>query len=151
MAEEYLWQILVSAFVALLSMIPFWGFLALKRRFFDPDPPASYRDRLRSLTASLTRASKETDEVLAEVAQIAREREQDVRMLEEEVSSLEKQENDLKEKIGNLEKLPLPVAEHFAQLVEVGHKRSARRDYLLFVAGVLLTTAVAIALQVFLR
>jgi hypothetical protein len=50
-----------------------------------------------------------------------------------------------------LEKTPLAVAEHFAKLVAPGEKRSAMRDYLLFGAGVVVSTAIGIVIQVFVR
>ena len=61
---------------------------------------------------------------------------------------MEKREKELKEKIALLQSVPIPVAEHFARLVEPGEKRNARRDYLLFMAGVIVTTIIAIVLQI---
>ena len=69
--------------------------------------------------------------------------------LESELATMEGREKELKERIDALEKTPLPVAEHFAKLIESGEKRSARRDYALFGAGVLVTTVVAILIQLF--
>jgi hypothetical protein len=66
------------------------------------------------------------------MAQVAKEREASVKELEEGLTDLEKREKELKEKIALLQSVPIPVAEHFARLVEPGEKRSARRDYLLF-------------------
>jgi len=62
----------------------------------------------------LTKASKEVDSVLGELAQVARNREVAVRKLEVDLGALEGREKELKEKIEALEKTPLPVAEHFA-------------------------------------
>ena len=39
------------------------------------------------------------------------------------------------------------MAEHFAKLTEVGEKRSAKRDYLLFGAGVIVSVLTAIGLR----
>ncbi len=64
------------------------------------------------------------------------------------MQTLETREKELKEKIEALESTPLPVAEHFAKLLESGEKRSAKRDYVLFGAGVVVTTGVAIIIQV---
>jgi len=85
--------------------------------------------------------------VLAELAQVARSRQSAVEELESNLTSLESREKELKAKIEALEKTPLPVAEHFAQLLAAGERRSARRDYALFGAGVGVTTAIAILIQ----
>jgi septal ring factor EnvC (AmiA/AmiB activator) len=115
----------------------------------EKPPEKSYSQRLTELTSSLTRASREVDEVLAELAQVAREREGTVRQLESDLGSLESKEQELKERIELLERTPLAVAEHFAALLDPREKRSARRDYLLFGSGVLVTTVIAIILQLF--
>jgi hypothetical protein len=117
--------------------------LPLTRRLFGrPQPQKSYGERLSTLTASLTRASSEVDDVLRELAQVARDREAAVKKLEGDLAGLEGREKELKDRIEALQKTPLPVAEHFAKLLESGERRSARRDYLLFGAGVVVTTAI---------
>lgn len=108
-----------------------------------------YGERLAELTASLTKASRELETVLEELAQVARNRDVAVQKLEADLVALEGREKELKEKIEALEKTPLPVAEHFAKLLEVGEKRSVKRDYALFGAGVVVTTSIAIIIQVF--
>ncbi len=111
-------------------------------------PPKPYSERLHELTDSLTRASREVDALLVELSRVADDRQKAVTVLEADLSTLEGREQELKEKIQILEKVPLPVAEHFAQLLEVGEKRSARRDYLLFGSGVVVTTLLAVIIQV---
>jgi ElaB/YqjD/DUF883 family membrane-anchored ribosome-binding protein len=111
-------------------------------------PQKTYSERLSELTSNLTKASSEVDNVLQEMAQVATDREKAVKELENGLIDLEKREKELEEKISLLQNLPIPVAEHFAKLVEPGEKRSARRDYVLFMAGVIVTTIIAIVLQV---
>ena len=115
------------------------------------DSTKRYSERLAELTASLTKASRELDAVLMDLAQVAHGREAAVQKLEAELASLESREQDLKQRIEAFEKTPLPVAEHFARLIEVGEKRSRKRDYTLFGVGVMVTTAIAILIQVFAR
>lgn len=112
-------------------------------------PPRSYSERLAELTASLTKASRDVDSVLGELGRVAKSREEAVQRLETDLASMEGREKELKEKIATLEQTPLPVAEHFAKLLEAGEKRSAKRDYLLFGAGVVVTTVIAIVIQLF--
>jgi uncharacterized protein YlxW (UPF0749 family) len=89
------------------------------------------------------------DTVLAELSQIAKDRESAVQKIEAELQSLQNREKELQERIKTLQKVPLPVAEHFAQLTASGEKRSARRDYVLFGVGVIVSTVIAILLKVF--
>lgn len=95
--------------------------------------------------------SREVDAVLLELTQAARTREESVRKLETDLASLELHEKDLKEKIEALEQTPLPVAEHFAKLIAAGEKRNAKRDYLLFGAGVIVTTIIGFVFQLALQ
>ena len=112
-------------------------------------PRKSYSERLSELTASLTRASGEVDAVLGELSQVARDREKAANELQLSLAQLEKREKELKDRIDALQKVPIPVAEHFAKLVEPSERRSSRRDYLLFGAGVIVTTIIAIIIQIF--
>jgi chromosome segregation ATPase len=111
-------------------------------------PPKSYSQRLSELTGSLTKASSEVDAILVDLTQVARDREVAVQKLEFNLADLENQEKDLKERIETLEKTPLPVAQHFAKLLESGERRSLRHGYLLFGAGVLVTTVITVIIQV---
>jgi len=112
------------------------------------EPEKPYSERLAELTASLTKASREVDSVLSELAQVARSREGAVQKLEADLEALETREKELKQRIEALEKTPLPVAEHFAKLLQSGEKRRATRNYVLFGAGVMVTTLIAIIIQV---
>jgi hypothetical protein len=110
-------------------------------------PQKTYSERLSELTGSLSKASQEVDGVLREMASVAHERETSVKELEIGLKDLELREKELKEKIAILQSVPIPVAEQFAKLVEPSEKRSARRDYLLFISGVVVTTIIAVSLQ----
>jgi chromosome segregation ATPase len=120
----------------------------LRRALGKPEPSRTHSERLSELTASLTTASAEVDSILRELSTVAREKEKSVKQLEVGLSSLQEKEQALKDKISALENTPLPVAEHFAKLVESGEKRSATRDYVLFGAGVVVTAVVTIIIQV---
>lgn len=104
----------------------------------------SYTERLHRLTQALHASSREVDAVLSELGQAAQEREAAVRQLEEQLSTLTLREQELQKRIDALQSVPLPVAEHFAALTSKGEKRSARRDYLLFGLGVLVSTLLSV-------
>jgi prefoldin subunit 5 len=115
-----------------------------------PTKTEAYSQKLARLTASLTEASKEVDGLLAELVQVARQRESAARELEKRLTELEGREAQLQRRIADLQNTPVPVAEHFAALIQPGEKRSAWRDYSLFVAGVVVSTIVGVILQVLL-
>lgn len=121
------------------------------RKFFNKHlgrkPEASYSERLATLTTSLMTASEEVDSVLQELSRVAQERERTVKKMEADLQSLQTREKELQGRIEHLQNVPLPVAEYFAQLTSTGEKRSARRDYVLFGAGVVVSTVIAIILK----
>jgi DNA repair ATPase RecN len=96
----------------------------------------------------LTDATARIDELLAELRRVAAVREAEVKNLENGLKSMQEKEQALRNRIDHLKNLPLPVAEHFAELTESGEKRSAIRDYVLFGAGVVVSTIVSIILEV---
>jgi cell division protein FtsB len=118
----------------------------LFRKKFAPSGK-TYSERLATLTGSLTKASAEVDSVLQEMVKVTAERERSVQALEAGLANLEKTEKELKEKIALLQSVPIPVAEQFAKLVAPAEKKSARRDYVLFLAGVVASTVIAIVLK----
>jgi len=87
------------------------------------------------------------DSLIIELSEVAREREESVKKIETDLANLQSRETEMKERIGNLKKVPLPVAEYFAELTSQGEKRSARRDYLLFGAGAVVSTVITIILK----
>lgn len=67
------------------------------------------------------------------------------------LTAMEGREKELMERIETLERTPLAVAEHFAKLVAPGERRSAMRDYVLFGSGVVVSTAIGIVIQIFVK
>ena len=147
-------ELLLSLIAAMTSMLVGGVFSTetirkrLRAYLGGEEPQKLYSERLAELTDSLTEASREVDTVLAELAKVARNRETAVQKLENDLVSLDSREKELKTSIKTLEKTPIPVAEHFAKLVSDGEKRGARRDYMLFGAGVVVTTIIAIVIQI---
>lgn len=109
----------------------------------------SYSERLATLIASLSKATREVDGILSELSDVAKDRAASVQALQTNLVALQGQERELRQQVELLQSIPVPVAEHFAKLVASGERRSARRDYMLFGAGVLVTTAITILLQLF--
>jgi hypothetical protein len=148
-------EILVSLLSGVLSLV--LGGLAsteLIRKLFrlplrnsQGTPVTSYHDRLARLTDTLAKSSAEVDLVLAEIAKVSKDQAAAVAQLETELETLGAQERELQDRIQTLKSVPIAVAEHFAALTIPGEMRSAKRDYLLFGAGVVVSTVTAIVLH----
>ena len=102
-----------------------------------------------SLFTELSLASSKMDEIVKQVQEYTRGREQAVAELQSRLGSLSEQEQELKQRIHSLKDVPLPAAEYFANLIERREKRSALRDYVLFLVGVVVSTVVAVLLRKF--
>jgi hypothetical protein len=108
--------------------------------------PASYSDRIRRLLNSLSRTSMDIDATLVEIAEVMREREAAVHKLDAEIKRLEVSQKDYESRIAALKDIPLPAVDHLLKQLEPGERRSARRDYALFFAGVIVSAAVSLIL-----
>jgi len=102
-----------------------------------------------ALFQQLNDAAKNMDAVISQIQEYTTQRQSEVSRLEAQLSTLAREEGQLRETIKNLQGVPLPAAEYFATLVNKGEKSSAKRDYLLFTAGVVVSVIVAIVLKHF--
>jgi hypothetical protein len=127
--------VLVRFFVSFLRRWPHASF---------PKRQHTYSDRLRKLTTDLTKASREVDAILIEMARVAQSQESAVNLLDKQLTEMETKERGLQARIVELEQVSIPVADHFAKLLETAEKGNARRDYILFGSGVVVSTVVAI-------
>lgn len=100
-----------------------------------------------SLFKALSAASQKMDVIVKQIQEYTQGREQAVAKLESQLGLLSEQEQELKQRIHGLQNVPLPAAEYFAQLVSKGEKRSAFRDYILFLLGVLVSAGVGVLLR----
>jgi hypothetical protein len=100
-----------------------------------------------TLFKELADASERMDAAVRKMQEYTRVREEATAKLEVELGLLNEQEQDLKERIAQLKEVPLPAADYFAQLIDKREKRSAMRDYLLFLLGVFVSAGVAILLR----
>lgn len=149
-------EVIISIIAGIVSMIA--GGVASSRQFKNlfrrilglPNvEQVAYAERLSKLTKKLQDTSGEVDEILKEIGRVSDIRQQMIASLEKKLTLLENKEVALKDKISALENTPVEAAEHFAALVSDGEKRGANRDYLLFGAGVVLSTILAISIHIF--
>ncbi len=104
-------------------------------------------DGPEALFKELSAASDKMDAIVSRIQDYTKGREQAVSRLESQLGLLSQQEEELRERIEGLRNVPLPAAEYFVRLVTKGERRSAARDYVLFLLGVLVTTGVGILIR----
>lgn len=144
--EPELWlnfAISIGAAVAYLLFAQAYRNLISRGKTKEP----SFSHRIAHLTENLSRSSRDVDDVLREIATVAAERQSAAAELEKELTRLAQRERELEKRIEDLNGIPIPVAEHFAKLMESGEKRSAKRDYFLCSAGVITSIISAIVLK----
>ena len=107
----------------------------------------SYSDKLKNLTNELEKNAEKLDSTLHEFSSIVKERERKIKQLETELLKLEASEKEYKERISALENVPIAAIDHLLKQLEPSERKSARRDYLLFIAGLLLGAIVSIILS----
>lgn len=108
-----------------------------------------YSVRIEQLTGRLSDVSAEFDSIISELSAVASERTAALERVEIELARRESRSRELEQRIEDLQSVPLPVAEHFAKLMGSAEKRSTTRDYILFGAGVIFSTVIAIVLKLF--
>ena len=141
---------IISILAAALGSSIVGFILALARKLGQQSEKTqkTHGERIAELTESLMKASTEVDKIMEEFAQMAQEREETVSKLEKDLAEKQKRRRDLQQTLDRLEKADPKLAKDFAELVRPMQKRSAYRDYILFGAGVVLTTLIAILIQV---
>jgi hypothetical protein len=85
--------------------------------------------------------------IVDDIGHYTEERQSTVMKLEDDLHALSQREQELKERIEGLQKVPLPAAEYFARLVEKTEKKSATRDYVLFLLRVVVSGIVVVILK----
>ena len=132
---ELLSNSVITVIASLLSGVALFAIEILIGRSSKRVELPNYSERLDKITSRIKQATKEVDSLLVEFSDVAEHRERSISKLEMELNNLELREAELKNRITALEGVSVPAAEQFAKLTEIGEKRSARRDYLLFAAG----------------
>jgi uncharacterized protein YceH (UPF0502 family) len=113
-----------------------------------PSPEIKYSERLQLLTTDLNTASTEVTNLLHEMEIVAKRREATVSDLEKKLAELMEREVTLKSRIDTLSAVSPEAAKEFVNLMErqqaKSDRRSAQRDYIIFVMGVLASAVVSL-------
>jgi len=122
-------------------------FLVNWRLALPEQPTVSYQQRMKRLLADLARSSAEVDKTLHEMEEVSHLREGALTRLEIQLETLTKREKELQTRVESLQNVSLPAVQYFMENMQKGEKRSALRDYFLFVLGVIASTVIAIILK----
>jgi|GEM_PF-4451275 len=120
------------------------------RAIFDLDKndKVSYRQKISKSLTSLKNATGEIDRVIENITEISKEKEKTISELEGQLHTLSIRENELKIKIETMEKVPLESIKYFEDILHKSNRRDKKRDYFLFAFGVIITTIIAVILNI---
>jgi predicted RNase H-like nuclease (RuvC/YqgF family) len=123
------------------------GMRAREREIAKQGGAESYRERMDRLASELKRASSLIDATLDEMRTVTNSREESISELESRLKNLSTHEKELQTRVETLRQVPLQAVDYFLQATEKSEKRSARRDYLLFGSGVIVSTIATVLLK----
>tara|TARA_R110001583_G_scaffold171793_1_gene325523 strand:+ start:916 stop:1431 length:516 start_codon:yes stop_codon:yes gene_type:complete len=126
-----------------------WSKFLMEIFIFDKNKNKPFKERLSDSLETLKKATGEIDNVIEEIAKISQEKHLTIEKLELQLEQLEIKENEMKEKITTMEKVPVESLKYFEDILNKGNKRSAKRDYIIFTLGIILTTIIAVILNIF--
>ncbi len=118
----------------------------IARRSKERGSKATSTGDLTRLVKGLNKTSLELDNILAEIVEVAQNRADAATKLQAEMKRLEVAEEEYLVRIETLKNEPLRVVNNLLNELEPNRIRTPRRDFMLFLAGVLLSTIVSIVL-----
>ena len=141
---------IISAVAALIAQLIYYYSLRKKRA---ARREVSSGERIQQSISKLSGASQEIDAIIQDIVEDIRRRQTMMEELKARHQTLSQEESELSKRVEMLKDLPLEVAKYFQQISEQtlqkAEKKRARRDSLMFVLGILVTTVIAILLRVY--
>jgi myosin heavy subunit len=108
--------------------------------------------RIQTSLKKMNEASQEMNSVIQDLVQNIQTRESGLRELTGRYKSLSKEEKALSKRVKALKEVPIAVAEYFKQISESTmqevEKKRAKRDIVMFISGIAMTTIIAILLKI---
>jgi hypothetical protein len=119
----------------------------VSRRSREKDSGATSTGDLSRLVNGLNKTSLELDSILAQIVEVAQNRADAATKLQAEMKRLEEAEEEYLVRIETLKNEPLRVVNDLLNELQPNRIRTPRRDFMLFLAGVLVSVVVSIALH----
>ena len=141
---------IISLIIALIAQLTTFYYFRKKRAARREVTPG---ERIQQSISKLNSSSQEIDVVIKDIVQDIKRRQTVLEELKSRHHTLSQEEAELSKRVEVLKDLPLEVAKYFQQISEQTlqqmEKKRARRDTLMFVLGIVVTTFIAILLGVF--
>jgi predicted transcriptional regulator len=137
-------QLLVTVLIGLVLFII--ENRIITRRSKEAGSKATSTGDLARLVNGLNKTSNELDKILAQIVEVAQDRAEAATKLQAEMKKLEEAEEEYLVRIEILKNEPLRVVNDLLNELEPNRIRTPRRDFMLFLAGVLLSAIVSIVL-----
>lgn len=143
--SRVLLQLLITALIGLVLFI--MENRVVSRRSKDAGSKATSTGDLSRLVNGLNKTSLELDNILAQIVEVAQNRANAATQLQAEMKKLEEAEEEYLVRIEILKNEPLRVVSDLLNELQPNQIRTPRRDFMLFLAGVLLSAIVAAILN----
>jgi hypothetical protein len=154
--EVHIFAGIIAAIMAIIAQFISYYSIRKKRavsREFAVRGGLPLGKRILQSISKLSSASQEIDLIIRDIIRDIKDRQTILEELKARHQTLSQEEAELSKRVETLKDLPLEVAKYFQQISEEilqqVEKKRARRDSLMFVLGILVTTVIAILLRVF--
>lgn len=142
--SRVLLQLLIPILIGLILFVIENRIVA--RRSRDAGSKATSTGDLSRLVSGLSKTSVELDNILAQIVEVAQNRAEAATNLQAEMKKLEEAEEEYLVRIEILKNEPLRVMGDLLNELQPNQIRTPRRDFMLFLAGVIVSAIVSIVL-----
>jgi len=137
-------QLLIAILIGLLFFIV--ENRIISRRSSQTGSKATSTGDLSRMVNGLNKTSNELDKILAQIVEVAQDRSEAATNLQAQMKKLEEAEEEYLVRIEILKNEPLRVMSDLLNELQPNQIRTPRRDFMLFLAGVVVSTLVSILL-----
>ena len=141
--------VLLQLLIAILIGLIFFAVenRILSRRSRERDSRATSTGDLSRLVNGLNKTSMELDSILSQIVDVAQNRADAAIKLQAEMKRLEEAEEEYLVRIETLKNEPLRIVNDLLNELEPNRIRTPRRDFMIFLAGVLVSVIVSLGLR----
>src|SRR5215208_3222081 len=141
--------VLLQLLIAILIGLIFFAVenRILSRRSGERGSKSTSTGDLSQLVNGLNRTSLELDSILAQIVEVAQNRADAANQLQAEMKRLEEAEDEYLVRIETLKNEPLRIVNDLLNELQPNRIRTPRRDFMLFLAGVVVSVIVSVGLR----
>jgi len=141
--------VLLQLLIAMLIGLIFFAVenRILSRRSRERGSKSTSTGDLSQLVNGLNRTSLELDSILAQIVEVAQNRADAAIQLQAEMKRLEEAEDEYLVRIETLKNEPLRIVNDLLNELQPNRIRTPRRDFMLFLAGVVVSVIVSVGLR----